>query len=472
MQISGTGVTMAKANSAQTFFMGVDATGAIMTDTQSPIIVEKELLTLNLSELPQNYHNSTEEFIAYDGKVTAQYTFYNPSEYTVTSKLLFPFGEPPSYGAYVYDDENGNHISDDTAKYDITIDGAAVEKKIRHSLSFDFEEFDVQRDLGRICDGFVEDDFYSPSLPVAKYTYYMDNVNTKQYDAAYVAFDLKKGGDAVILFKELNGGQILNNGDYRIGTWVKNRSYITLYAIGNPLSTLPKWKFYKNGGAYDGDEISGDMTLMGADKLTFKDLALLGWSETSAVSESDWYNAVVTLLSEKINDKEYNILDTRWLYRSFYESLMRWYEYEITLEPGQRIVNSVTAPMYPDIDLDWSPAIFNYTYYLSPAKTWKSFGELEIIINTPYYITESVIEGFEKTESGYKIKLNGLPESELEFTLCTAEEPTMIRSWYDNDGLLRFVIWSFIIAPIVFVIAGIVVAVVLVVRDRKRRSNE
>lgn len=72
---------------------------------------------------------------------------------------------------------------------------------------------------------------------------------------------------------------------------------------------------------------------------------------------------------------------------------MRWYKYDITLKPSERIINAVTAPIYPSIDLDWTPAIFEYTYLLSPAKTWKCFGELKLVINTPYFITESGIWG-------------------------------------------------------------------------------
>ena len=102
---------------------------------------------------------------------------------------------------------------------------------------------------------------------------------------------------------------------------------------------------------------------------------------------------------------------------------MQWYEYEITVGPGERIVNTVTAPIFPSINTRYNPTIYDYTYLLSPAQTWKSFGTLEIVVNTPYYITESSLEGFEKTEDGYKLTLDGLPDSELTFQLCSSENP-------------------------------------------------
>lgn len=38
-------------------------------------------------------------------------------------------------------------------------------------------------------------------------------------------------------------------------------------------------------------------------------------------------------------------------------------------------------------------------------------------------MTERGLEGFEKTESGYALSLDGLPDGELEFTLSAEEKP-------------------------------------------------
>ena len=91
------------ANSAQTHWSGVDSTGALVVGEDCPIEVTSELLTLYISEFPESYYNDSESFLAYTGRVTAEYTLYNPSDYTVTAKLLFPFGELPSYAPYFYE---------------------------------------------------------------------------------------------------------------------------------------------------------------------------------------------------------------------------------------------------------------------------------------------------------------------------------------------------------------------------------
>ena len=153
--------------------------------------------------------------------------------------------------------------------------------------------------------------------------------------------------------------------------------------------------------------------------MSFKDYALRGYDETSGILESDWYNAQVELLrlsSETLGNGLIQIEEGDF-------SLMRWYEYTLTLEPGQTLKNAVTAPLYPAIDAGYTPSLYSYTYLLSPAKTWAQFGELEVVVKTPYYMTESGIDGFTKTDGGYALTLPGLPENELTFTLSESEKP-------------------------------------------------
>jgi hypothetical protein len=122
-------------------------------------------------------------------------------------------------------------------------------------------------------------------------------------------------------------------------------------------------------------------------------------------------------------------------YRS---DLITWYCYEITLAPRARMINTVTTPIHPDVSAMYDPPKYSFTYLLSPGTTWADFGTLDIIINTPYYMIDSGLEGFEKTESGYTLSLDGLPmyeqlysqkiagvtvPKELNFTLCENENP-------------------------------------------------
>ena len=92
--------------------------------------------------------------------------------------------------------------------------------------------------------------------------------------------------------------------------------------------------------------------------MPFKDYALRGYDENSGILESDWYNAQVELLrlsSETWGSGLIQIEEGDF-------SLMRWYEYTLTLEPGQTLKNAVTAPLYPAIDAGYTPNLYSYTY--------------------------------------------------------------------------------------------------------------
>ena len=65
--------------------------------------------------------------------------------------------------------------------------------------------------------------------------------------------------------------------------------------------------------------------------------------------------------------------------------------------------------MYPEISAWNRPITYEYTYLLSPASNWASFGTLDIVINTPYEMVSSNLGEFTKTDSGYRLVRDGLP---------------------------------------------------------------
>lgn len=443
------------ANSAQRYWTGVDSTGAIVMGESCPIIVESELLTFGIQEFPREYYERTEDYFNYGAKVTAQYSFYNPADYTVTARLVFPFGSLPDYARYE---------ADDTAKFDVTVNDEPIEKTLRHTLNYRGHSFDSKEDIPRLHDGYVEDSFFYPDMPVTKYTYEISGI-AEEYRASNAAFDAAEfDGETKLMLMEQSGGHSQKNGDFRISAWAGNGDTLTLYAIGRPLSPSFKWTFYENGGAEDGEEIEGKAELISAEELTFGELALSARPEDSVVLASDWYNAIVEELNR--SDFGYGVVScSEYGYGlDLSRELMRWYDYEVTLSPGERIVNIVSAPMYPSFDIGWEPAIYTYKYLLSPAQTWSEFGSLEIVINTPYYLTENNLGEFVSIDNGYSLSLNGLPEGELEFTLSSAESPEKPRM-----GLLNYIPFEMMVS--FSIIGGLLIAViaVIVLFIRRRR---
>ena len=177
----GITTTLVYANSAQSHWDGMDATGVVVSSENGdvcPIMVEGEVLTFDIPTFPKEYYREKEEYLSYAAKVTAEYTFYNPADYTVNATLVFPFGMYPDY-RIPYDRETEKRIRMmDTEKYEILINGEAIGKELRHTICFWGSRFELEKDLAKLDGETPNSDFYSPALPVTKYIFQAKGVES------------------------------------------------------------------------------------------------------------------------------------------------------------------------------------------------------------------------------------------------------------------------------------------------------
>ena len=453
------------ANSAESYWEGVSASGVLTTDGECPLVVEHETLTFDIAAFPSPY-GSTEE---YDASVTAEYIFYNPSDMTVTANLLFPFGIDPYYTRR-YDPETGEYENPDrTDKYGAQVGGESVQTDVRHSYwDGSLYDFDPAEEMSKLYDDYRTDTFLTYDLPVHIYTYRISDVDRDTYRSARAAtyFDgaLEK---TRFMFENLSGYRSDENGNAGWAAVHTSDSEITVYVLGEDVGEL-KWTFFENGSLET--KIEGTMTAVGRTSTTFGALAMQSYDPASGVAAHDWFNAAVAQLEQSGKPIGlYGGVVNDW---DISENLLQWYEYQITLAPGERLTNTVTAPLYPNIDGGFEPSVYSYEYFLSPASLWKEFGTLDIYINTPYVMVKEKKGEFSiapkewtKTDAGYELHLDGLPEEDLVFTLCTVENPKIEYSifWLLFFGILFGV-------PIVL-IALLVVGIVLIVRTARKRKK-
>ena len=459
----------ALANSARRIWYGVDMTGTVVKGENCPIEVEDEQLTFDISEFPNSYYEKKGDFLKYNGKVTAKYTFYNPSDDKVTAKLVFPFGYYPEYGPDEYDEENQTYKRiDDTAKFDIKINDKEIKKNLRHSLYYSEYDFDIHKEMSFLIDGYIKDDFYSPKLPVTKYTYEISGVDKELYKLATAGIEVHPfDGKRKYYLEQSYGFTTDDKGRVRMGITAENGKEVELYVIGEPTKEMPEWKFYESS-SNESKEIKGEVVLKSTSKLTFKEFALNNYDKSGQILDSDWYNVIVRLFNQNTVSNAGAIFMNVYDVEDISNSLMRWYEYEITLNPGEKITNTIEAPMYPTIDAEYDPGVYRYNYLLSPASTWAKFGNLNVDINTPFYLIDNSQDGFTKTKTGYNFKSSGLPEGELRFSLSAVEKPerkSNIGTFYIL-GMLMFGLLQ--ILPIIVGVVAVVVLVVVWVRKRRR----
>ncbi len=437
----------ASANSAQNFWFGVTASGAIVSDQDCPVVVDSEVLTFNLAEFPTYYQNQ-DELAAYTGKVTAKYVFRNPASYTVNMTLAFPFGHLPDYAYSVKPDEQ--FMQDN---YGVTVNGEQTAVSVRHTYSPYY--FVLDADMPRLHDGFKDDDFYFPEMTVTRYDYNVSVAYRPDEVFLETTFDgLDKETTRTAIQPKTY--QIWSDDPVvtEFNSWVSNGDTVSVFFFGGDAS--PVFNLYKN---YDQKEkADASLSLKRKTVTTFKELVLS--SRPQHISEIDWYNAMLDYMYENGGVYSGSTALTE-------EYIMQWYEYSLTISAGGRVENEVTAPMYPAIDGDYEPPVYKYEYLLSPASSWKSFGRLEIRVLTPFYLSDGSLP-FTADGESYVYRGYGLPDGELTFSLCESASPERVKSPYSWIWVLVALVFFVILSPF---IAAIVILIVFLVKKHNKKKR-
>ena len=231
-----------------------------------------------------------------------------------------------------------------------------------------------------------------------------------------------------------------------------------MYVFGKDLDSLPKWKIYKDFGVEDGEEIEGKIEFVSKETTTFLEYVSGYYDESLGISELDWFNMTATEIGTTIkNDQVYTSLSG--LKNGFKSYRVKGYIYNITIEPGARVTNTLTGPIYPHIETRYDPYTYNYEYNLFYQNAEMFTGQINVKVNTPYYMLEG--KNFVKSENGYSLTLNAKEKIDensdviqggINFTLSESENPKEVKK--NNTGLLLILIF-FVLLPIGLLIEAV-----------------
>ncbi len=395
------------ANSAIKSWSGSDVNGVYTMEDNCPVVCVKEDLVFDINSFPSAFFNSQEGIFSYDASVTAVYTLNNPTDSSLSVRLVFPFGEDPQYLYYA-----GNSIGEDLGGYQILVNGETIEKKIRCSL-LTGDDFNVEIDVARLRDEYQTDDFYRSDLPIHEYVYETEGMEIKENVYPECVLELHSDPSVQrLVLSECNYFHNDDDGNYEIHCYAeRNGQEYRMYVLGEDLKEVPEFSVM----VMDGEDVSGSMLLKEKNEITLKEL-ILSQKENEDFSDIDWYNACIDYLKEK-DPYLYDAIP----FVQVYYRLLRWYEYELTFEAGETLTNSVKAPIYPDVNEYYEPAVYTYHYLLSPASTWAGFSDLNVTVNTPYEMTDG--EGFTAVNGKYTQHYDSLPDHELSFSLSKDASP-------------------------------------------------
>ena len=441
--VLGVPTSVADANSAQRYFEGIDSSGAIVTMENCPVVVDKEDLDFYIYY--QDKSNSQGQYEQF-GSVRATYTFRNPSENTINMDVVFP------YGVKQESDSDKDECS-------VSVDGEEIAWRTRYTR-IDYYRFDIERDLPSIKDDFVQDLFFATTQKVYKYTYSVADA-AQGLDLTF-EYDRNWARKVVCDFRSHSEDE-----KQQIVMSTAGKQQLVFYVVGEDLDIA----------ACDvtviGGQKGGHLSLVSRQEQTFGDeLAYINRPADSDVVDIDWYNALANTLNSLHNS---TVINPSELVISRYPefSLFRWCQYTLTIAPGQTIVNSVTVPLFPARDEGYIPAVYEFTYYLSPATTWAGFKDLTVNIHTDGYLLNYLKKGFVKTDGGYTYHSDTLPDGELTFKICS-EETQKSR----NSGFMFFVIiFLYILVFVLVVTVGaplvvflITIAIIAIVKAVKKRK--
>ncbi len=516
----GLGLPFAQANSAIWWWEGVSNSGTVVTEDACPVSVEREVLTFDIPCVPKDRPKASQK--DYAASVTAEYHLYNPTEQEVTMRLLFPFGELPDY----YTDWNMG-LAEEAASYGITAGDQELPYTLRHVLAEGGHPYVPYEDFGQIFDSYLDNGSFSPGMTVTCYGYeisFPDPEGTILPNGGYFGFELpERVENCWITFSKFGVEAACEDGTAAFATYVSPSDLykdieLKVYALGDDLPQALKGRIYEQWDSEQNlfqNEVAADKAfrMTSRETMSLLDLTNRLLPEDREITSLDWYNAIVSRMVQEAEEKESGVVSLDWIPQpklsqddtgaqenresSFYldgvfpetelvDRLVQCYEYRLSIGPGERLIHRVTAPVFPGIKQEDGEYDFQYLYLLFPAKSWASFGELEVMVKTPFYLSSSSLDGFGKVEDGYRLVYSGLPEEELLFNLNLnarqemdmpdlreklpeeeeeKKEPAPNREKKDSDTFP----WLPLIGVLVFVAAGGLCAL-LYARGRKREN--
>ena len=392
-------VIRADANSALYYWEGSSGEGTYASDPECPIIVEHEDLIFDLKN-PKEY-NGYQSLHKAGWRFSAVYTFKNPTDGHVDAVLSFPFGELAHYADALQD----------PSEYAVTADQGELNTVRRYTWTGG-HYFEAQKDLAKLRDTYIEDAFYRPDLPVTVRTLQFE-IDDKDLPDDYLVEIYTEYDASVIQDKTrfcIPGyiGGYSSATDMKVNVRLEADKTTSFAIFGEPMELTWKRSETDEGVTYKTIE---------TETMSYEDYVLSRKPDLEGLTDTDWYNVFTentqdpssspTLISETVNHWE----------------MMEWLQYTLSFEPGQSIVNTVSAPVYPALDEKYEPAEFGVTYLLTPASTWKEFGTLDVIVNTDMVMRSSFPKEMEQTEKGYTVHFDSLPEDELEFRICETANP-------------------------------------------------
>ena len=389
--LSPTGMpTMAPTGMYFAYFSdGVPVKGLVIGGDSEKVVLQDLQIALNITGSALAIDGSN------DNTAVLDYAFHNPTEEPITLTLTLPAGQDPVYAENIEYQTGKEWFSTHRHLYTASANGQPLDLTLRLTGN----------DIPPVAAGQWSIGLFSSETPVTVFTYEIQSLDGRE-NAQLLVRPSGMGKSVVMLESSWSNFVIDVNTKQDIS--VSPGQVITLCVFGDSTGFQPNWAFYTD---YTQQEtVSGTAKLISAQQMTFPEYAERYFGTASGVCASDYAVVLATQL-HRSSTYGYPYVD-----RSLSE-VRRWFQYELTLDPGETVINTVTLPLYPDaLITNMSKEAFICRIDLLSMRLAAPQAGPVLTLNTPHELTDSAAE-FTETENGYTLDLTEYYKTNLELKL-------------------------------------------------------
>lgn len=447
----------AYGNSAPSYWGGFPYSDVLAVQQDSPITVDSERLIFDFSQSVDG------EGWAPSAKVSADYRMTNPTEETLSVQMAFPFVAKLSSLSVPDITVNADHAA---IPYDIYIDPEDVYPDGSSGGDFHF-------DYGAIGN-ISNQEWTLPGFgPDSKAKLYRFAVSVKQEDRLDLEISFNVDPDQTILIgKGFNGASYSEEGNEKLSAAIWGEIQPEILVLGRNLP-LTFEVLTHEGKIADKNRYRLEVTEEPADIREYLLSTLresLSKETVDAVSDTQLFNLCLHEIDRERRSTGYMVLSD---FPAVFDDRIFTLVYQVDFPPGSS--RSVSVGYIAEGTMDRRETVtpkYSYTYLLSPAENWADFGSLDVEIITPReapYIIESSLELSQSGQNRYNARFEGLPGSELTFTLYQKEKITLTDKTSKTVSDLRY--FTIFFWPVFFIV--LLIIAVFAVRSiiRGVRSN-
>ncbi|MBU9712015.1 hypothetical protein [Evansella tamaricis] len=422
---------LALANSGPAYWDGYPGSDIMVIDHDNPIIVEGEELIFDFSR------DGT-----VNGRVTATYQMFNPTDVEQSVQMVFPFVEDllefSSNNILVTSDQKN-------VAYEVFVGDTVYPGDQKNQYEFE-----------KILNGITNIEYEGKHFS-------SDDIGT------LYSINMKMEPDQSIIFRvffqyNMEKSKVLVNGfngygysdqTMEVSAWSSGEA-LELFVLGDDVDFTIH--------AYMDEDRKGETEfkdyIVLSEDLTIEDY-LLSLIEKRVdhfddnISETQLYNFYGKSLDETFTEMSGFSSEQELLSRA-YEDRILSLVYTVDFPPNSRQEVSVSYGTNGTMDMTKTPTpLYTFDYIVNPAKNWHDFKDFELTIVTPDeapFIVSSSIDLMKKDHHVYQVSLDQLPEEDLSFTLYVEEDVTFLDKGSEKRGN-QFMVYAATFALILMIFA-------------------